>query len=189
MRLISGLVVFAGLAAAPFAHAQVFKCTEADGKTVYSQAPCTKADNKEKVVKLMDAPLTDSASSETSDGRNRSYYQGANAAAGHPCAPGAGTGGARADLLQALSQFFRRAAPRQNAPPRGAESHTQWTNVGASVHRRGSKLQKTFQHRIGSRPHQAGFALGHRPLHAAVDHTRPLKLLHAGGHPGQAQPG
>lgn len=63
----------------PLAHAQVFKCTEADGKTVYSQAPCTKADNKEKLVKLMDAPLTDSASSGGSDGRsNYSYNQAAN---------------------------------------------------------------------------------------------------------------
>ena len=59
MRLISGLVVIAGLAGTPFASAQVFKCTEADGKTVYSQAPCSKADNKEKVVKLMAEPISD----------------------------------------------------------------------------------------------------------------------------------
>ena len=68
MRLVSGLLVLVGMAAAPLAHAQVFKCTEADGKTVYSQAPCTKADNKEKVVKLMDAPLTDSTPSEAKSG-------------------------------------------------------------------------------------------------------------------------
>jgi hypothetical protein len=74
MRLVSGLLVLVGMAA-PLAHAQVFKCTEADGKTVYSQAPCTKADNKEKVVKLMDAPLTDSTPSEAREARNGSYNQ------------------------------------------------------------------------------------------------------------------
>ncbi len=84
MRLISGVMVLAGLVVAPPAGAQVFKCTETDGKTVYSQAPCTKADNKEKVVKLMDTPLTDSASSGASDGRNNSYYQGASPAPDTP---------------------------------------------------------------------------------------------------------
>ncbi len=76
MRLISGVWLLVGLVAAPLASAQVFKCTEADGKTVYSQAPCTKADNKEKVVKLMDRPLTDSTPSEA----RSSHYQAPNAA-------------------------------------------------------------------------------------------------------------
>ncbi len=29
------------------------------------------------------------------------------------------------------AMFRRRAAPRRNAPPRGARSHTQWASVGA----------------------------------------------------------
>ncbi len=66
MRAISGWVFVAGLLGAQVANAQVYKCTEADGKTVYSQAPCIKADNKEKVVRLMDAPLTDSSPSSRS---------------------------------------------------------------------------------------------------------------------------
>lgn len=78
MRQVSRLLVLVGMVAAPLTHAQVFKCTEADGKTVYSQAPCTKADNKEKVVKLMDAPLTDSTPSESKSGN---YNQANNTAA------------------------------------------------------------------------------------------------------------
>ena len=81
MRLVSGLLALVGVATVPLANAQVFKCTEADGRIVYSQAPCTKADNKEKLVKLMDAPLTDSATSETQSGN---YNQASNAAPDTP---------------------------------------------------------------------------------------------------------
>ncbi len=85
MRQITGWMVLAtGLLGAQAANARVFKCQEADGKIVYSQAPCTKVDNKEKVVKLMDAPLTDSASYESSEGRSRGYYQGSSAATDRP---------------------------------------------------------------------------------------------------------
>jgi hypothetical protein len=81
MRLISVCFWAVGLVGVQAVQAQVFKCTEADGKTVYSQAPCTKADNKEKVVKLMDTPLTDSTPSE---GKSGGYYQGANPAPDAP---------------------------------------------------------------------------------------------------------
>lgn len=59
MRSLTGVFLVAGLLATPMAGAQVFKCTDAEGKTVYSQVPCTKADNKEKVVKLMSDPISD----------------------------------------------------------------------------------------------------------------------------------
>ena len=41
------------------ASAQVYKCQGADGKVVYSQAPCPKADNKEQRVRIMASPPPD----------------------------------------------------------------------------------------------------------------------------------
>ncbi|MES2947882.1 MAG: DUF4124 domain-containing protein [Pseudomonadota bacterium] len=81
MRPISVGVLCVTVLGAQLANAQVYKCTEADGKTVYSQAPCVKADNKEKVVKLMDAPLTDSAPSSRSGDLESAANYGRNYAA------------------------------------------------------------------------------------------------------------
>lgn len=84
MRPISGLVLLAGLLALQPTHAQVFKCTDADGKTVYSQAPCAKADSKEKVVHLMDAPIGDVAQPKTMGSDSTGAYPRANVATETP---------------------------------------------------------------------------------------------------------
>jgi hypothetical protein len=46
------------LMATPLAHAEVFKCTGADGKTSYSQSPCAAADAKEEVVPIQKGPIS-----------------------------------------------------------------------------------------------------------------------------------
>lgn len=48
IRSLSCAAIFAGLAMTPIANAQVYKCIDANGKTIYSQAPCpanTKSSN------------------------------------------------------------------------------------------------------------------------------------------------
>ena len=48
IRLLSCAAIFAGLAMTSIANAQVNKCVDANGKTIYSQAPClanTKSSN------------------------------------------------------------------------------------------------------------------------------------------------
>ncbi len=59
MRMVSGLICMAGLMAVQAASAQVFKCTDADGKTAYSQAPCTAPTAKEKRISIAAPPPID----------------------------------------------------------------------------------------------------------------------------------
>ena len=59
MRTVSQLTLFVlgPLVFAPqWAAAEVFKCTSPDGKTSYSQSPCTAADAKEAVVNIVVPP-------------------------------------------------------------------------------------------------------------------------------------
>ncbi len=59
MRTVSpiALLILGPLLFSPqWAAAEVFKCTGADGKTSYSQSPCTAVDAKEVVVPIQKAP-------------------------------------------------------------------------------------------------------------------------------------
>jgi len=56
-----GLILFAAaLLAAPPASAQVYKCTDASGKTVYSQTPCP-AGQSAKVIRATPPPVDEAA--------------------------------------------------------------------------------------------------------------------------------
>lgn len=55
-RLASSLVFATQFLVMPLAFAEVFKCTTVDGKTSYSQSPCTPESGKEVVVPIVAAP-------------------------------------------------------------------------------------------------------------------------------------
>jgi Domain of unknown function (DUF4124) len=67
MRVVSGLMCMAGLMAMQAASAQVFKCTGADGKTAYSQVPCTTPDAKEKRISIAAPPPIDTPAPQPKD--------------------------------------------------------------------------------------------------------------------------
>jgi hypothetical protein len=56
--VITSLVFTSLFLSSPLAFAEVFKCTTAEGKTSYSQLPCTAENDKEVVVPIVDAPKT-----------------------------------------------------------------------------------------------------------------------------------
>jgi hypothetical protein len=69
----AGLIVMGSLAA-PGAHAQVFKCVDAGGKTVYSQSPCPSG-AKSSVISQPPGPADAPASKTTKGGKTSTADQ------------------------------------------------------------------------------------------------------------------
>lgn len=61
MRYIPCLALVSSLVLTQTAMAEVFRCTQTDGSTSYSQLPCTKPDDKNRVIKIAPAPPPDRA--------------------------------------------------------------------------------------------------------------------------------
>ncbi len=59
MRYIPCLALVSSLVLTQAALAEVFRCRQADGSTAYSQLPCTKPDDKNRVVKIAPPPPPD----------------------------------------------------------------------------------------------------------------------------------
>jgi len=59
MRYTPCLALVSSLVLAQAAMAEVFRCTQADGSTAYSQLPCAKPDDKNRVVKIAPPPPPD----------------------------------------------------------------------------------------------------------------------------------